>query len=247
MLLDQKIAVIYGGGPISQAVTEAFIREGARVWLAGRNAEKLESIAASIDEGPAVRTAFVDALDETLVDDFANRVASEHGRIDISFNLIGLEDVQQPLMDIAAEEFFQPVSNAVRSQFLTIRAAARHMIPKKAGAVLLFGGGGPQTLPGLGGFKVALDAVESLRRQWAVELGPYGIRVVTIKSGGIPETIPESFPHKLAIEASITQSSLLGRAATLDDVGNVAAFIASDKARTITASEVNISSGSIVE
>ncbi|MEP7189164.1 MAG: SDR family oxidoreductase, partial [Roseiflexaceae bacterium] len=110
-----------------------------------------------------------------------------------------------------------------------------------------FGGGGPQTMPGLGGFKVALDAIESLRRQWAVELGPHGIRVVTLKTGGVPESISDSFAEKDEITAGIERGTLLGRAATLADVGNVAAFVASDLARTITATEINISCGAILE
>lgn len=68
------------------------------------------------------------------------------------------------------------------------------MTARGSGVVLAFGGGGPQTLPGLGGFKVALDALEGLRLQGAVELGPYGIRVVTLKSGGVPESLPDDFP-----------------------------------------------------
>ena len=107
---------------------------------------------------------------------------------------------------------------------------------------VIYGAGGL-----ISGFKVALDAIESLCRQWAVELGPHGIRVVTLKTGGVPETIPDSFAEKGEIAASIEQDTLLGRAATLADVGNVAAFVASDLARTITATEINISSGAIIE
>jgi enoyl-[acyl-carrier-protein] reductase (NADH) len=99
----------------------------------------------------------------------------------------------------------------------------------------------------LGGFKIALDAIESLRRQWAVELGKHGIRVVTLKTGGIPETLSEDLDAKAEITASIEQGTLLGRAATLADVGNVAAFVASDQARTLTATEVNISCGALVD
>jgi enoyl-[acyl-carrier-protein] reductase (NADH) len=121
------------------------------------------------------------------------------------------------------------------------------MVPQGSGVILAFGGSGPQTLPGLGGFKVALDALEGLRRQWAIELGPYGIRVVTLKTGGVPESIPADTPGREAIAASIEGSTLLKLAATLADVGNVAAFVASDLARTITSTEVNISSGAIVD
>ncbi|HEU4328693.1 MAG TPA: SDR family oxidoreductase, partial [Roseiflexaceae bacterium] len=94
---------------------------------------------------------------------------------------------------------------------------------------------------------IALDAVEGLRRQWAVELGQHGVRVVTLKTGGIPESISDSFEHKQAITDNITQQTLLGRAATLADVGRVAAFIASDHARTITATEINMSCGAMLD
>ena len=68
-------------------------------------------------------------------------------------------------MEISVEDFLQPITIAMRSQFLTTRAAARHMAARGAGVILAFGGEGPHTLPGLGGFKVALDALEGLRRQ----------------------------------------------------------------------------------
>jgi 3-oxoacyl-[acyl-carrier protein] reductase len=249
MLLEQKVAVIYGaGGAIGGAVAHAFAREGARVFLSGRTLAKLDTVAAAIrEQGGIADTALVDALDELAVDGYVDAVAEQAGAIDISFNLISYADVQKLLTEISVEDFMQPITNAMRAQFLTTRAAARHMVKRGSGAILYFGGGGPQTMPGLGGFKVALDAIESLRRQWACELGRHGIRVVTLKTGGVPETIPDSFAEKGAIAASIEQETLLGRAATLADVGNVAAFVASDQARTLTATEVNISCGALVD
>ena len=86
-----------------------------------------------------------------------------------------------------------------------------------------------------------------LRRQWAIELGQHGIRVVTLKTGGVPESLSDSFAEKDKITTSIEQETLLGRAATLEDVGNVAAFVASDRARTLTATEVNISCGALMD
>jgi NAD(P)-dependent dehydrogenase (short-subunit alcohol dehydrogenase family) len=174
-------------------------------------------------------------------------VVERAGHIDISFNLISYGDVQQPLLEISLDDFLQPIINAMRSHFLTARAAARHMVKRGSGVILAFGGDGPQTLPGLGGFKVALDAIESLRRQWACELGQHGIRLVTLKTGGIPESIPDDFAEKGEIATAIQKDTLLNRAATLADVANVAAFVASDQARTLTATFVNISSGALVD
>jgi 3-oxoacyl-[acyl-carrier protein] reductase len=249
MLLSNKVAVIYGaGGPIGGAVARAFAREGARVFLAGRTKAKLDTVADEIrSNGGVADTAVVNALDEQAVDAYVDAVVEQAGSIDISFNLISYGDVQEPLMEIAVEDFTHPITTAMRSQFLTTRAAARHMLKRRTGVILHFGGGGPQTLPGLGGFKVALDAIEGLRRQWACELGAHGIRVVTLKTGGVPESLPDSLAEKETIAASIEQETLLGRAATLADVGNVAAFVASDQARTLTATEVNISCGALMD
>lgn len=249
MLLEDKVAVIYGaGGAIGGAVAHAFAREGARVFLSGRTLAKLDRVADDIrTSGGLADTAIVDALDEQAVDQYVDRVAAQTGRIDISFDLISYGDVQKLLTEISVDDFLQPILIAMRTHFLTGRAAIRHMIKRRSGVILTFGGGGPQTLPGLGGFKIALDAIEGLRRQWALELGEYGIRVVTLKTGGIPEAIPATFDRKDEITADVVKTTLLKRAATLADVGNVAAFVASDQARTMTATEINISCGAIME
>jgi 3-oxoacyl-[acyl-carrier protein] reductase len=249
MLLENKVAVIYGaGGSIGGTVARAFAREGAQVFLAGRTKAKLEEVAAEIrSKGGSAETAVVDALDQQAVDYYVDQVVEQAGQIDISFNVIGYDDVQEPLLEIAVDAFLQPITNAMRTQFLTTRAAARHMVRSGSGVILHFGGGGPQTQPGLGGFKIALDAIEGLRRQWAVELGPHGIRVVTLKTGGIPETIPETDPERDHIINNLLPATLLKRTATLADVGNVAVFVASEQARTITSTEINISCGAIVD
>jgi len=249
MLLENKVAIIYGaGGSIGGAVARAFAREGARVFLAGRTQASLDEIADEIhSNGGAADTAILDALDEQAVENYVDAVVKQAGQIDISFNLISYGDVQMPLLELSVEDFMQPIMNAMRTHFLTTRAAVRHMVKHGSGVILAFGGGGPQTLPGLGGFKIALDAIEGLRRQWAIELGRQGIRVVTIKTGGITDSIPENFPGRDEIVAGIQQAALLNRTATLSDVGNVAAFVASDQARTMTSTEINISSGAIVD
>jgi 3-oxoacyl-[acyl-carrier protein] reductase len=248
-MLRGKTALIYGaGGPVGAAAAKTFAAEGATIYLAGRTQARLDKVARDIGEaGGTAHTAVVDALDETQVDEFVDGVARKAKRIDITFNLISYGDVQQPLMEIAEEDFAQPIINAVRTHFLTTRAAARHMIRQRSGVVLMFGGSGPQTLPGLGGFKVALDAMEGLRRQWALELGKHGIRVVTLVTGGIIETIPWQMEGREDIVRDIAAAAHLNRTATLEDVGNVAAWIASDKAGAITDATVNISSGAIVD
>jgi 3-oxoacyl-[acyl-carrier protein] reductase len=251
VLLETKNAVIYGAGrQVGGAVARAFAREGAHVFLAGRTREKLEVVAQDIrSAGGVAETAQLDALDEQAVDGYADAVAEQAGSIDISFNLISYDDVQgTPLAEMELADFERPVVTALRTQFLTSRAAARHMIRQGSGVILFFGGDGdPVPDYYLGGFQVALTAIESFRRNLASELGPHGIRVVTLRTGGVPESIPEGFDGREAITEGIVGQTMLKRAARLDDVGNVAAFAASDHARTMTATAFNISCGAIVD
>ena len=144
--------------------------------------------------GGAAETAEVDALDESSVDEHAAAVVAEAGSIDVSFNVISDSDVQgTPMIDMSLEDYLSPVVTAVSSKFLTARAAARHMAGQRSGVIMAFGGPGDRGSMrhyNLGGLLVAFDAVESMRRQLASELAPYGIRVVTLQTGGLPETIP---------------------------------------------------------
>jgi 3-oxoacyl-[acyl-carrier protein] reductase len=244
VLLEGKNAVIYrGGGTIGGAVARAFAREGAKVFLAART---LEAVAADVRAaGGDAEVAVVDALDERSIDEHAGQI----GRIDISFNLISLGDVQgTPLIEMDVDDFMAPVVNAVRSTFLTARAAGRAMVRQGSGVMLLFGGSGePLRDYSIGGLQVAYEALEAMRRQFASELGKHGVRVVTIRTGGVIDSIPESFEGRDELVASLEGMTMLGRGALLEDVGNVAAFVASDKARTMTAATANISCGALID
>jgi 3-oxoacyl-[acyl-carrier protein] reductase len=240
--LNGKTAVIYGGaGTIGGAIAEAFVQAGAEVHLAGRTEATLKARADEL----GARYAVVDALDEQAVD--AHAATFEH--LDISVNVTTDNDVQgTPMVEMSVEDYLSPVVSAVRSKFLTARAAARHMIRQRSGVILFFGGTGEASAHRkwrLGGLLAAFDAVESMRRQLAVELGPHGVRVVTLQTGGIPESIPAE--HRAPIEADIVGDTLLGRAATKADVGRTAVFVASDWGRAMTGTQVNITCGSVLD
>jgi 3-oxoacyl-[acyl-carrier protein] reductase len=254
MLLESKNAVIYGGGgAIGGAVARAFAREGATVFLAGRTLATLDDVAREITAaGGVAETAEVDALDGKSVDEHADAVAKKAGSLDVSFNLITHPHTHGvPMAEMDVDDFMAPVETAARTTFLTARAAARHMIKQGSGVILAFGGPGDRSGPSrdyyLGGTQVAFDAIETIRRQLSVELGPHGIRVVTLASGGVPETFPGDFEGREKITEMIEAETLLGRAATLEDVGNAAVFAASDWARSVTAAIVNVSAGALID
>jgi NAD(P)-dependent dehydrogenase (short-subunit alcohol dehydrogenase family) len=248
VLLEGRNAVIYGGGgTVGSAVARAFASEGARVHLAGRTAAKLEAVADEIRAaGGAAAPAVVDALNEQAVDAHADGVVSRFGSLDISFNLISHGDVQgTPLAEMSLADFERPVVTAVRTMFITTRAAARHMMRQRSGVILVFGGyGDPPRGYNLGGLQVAFQAQEALRRNLAAELGPYGIRTLTIQTSGIVDSLPAGTER---IAEGIAATTLLGRGGTLADVANAAVFAASDRAVSMTATKLNISGGTFVD
>jgi NAD(P)-dependent dehydrogenase (short-subunit alcohol dehydrogenase family) len=240
MLLENKNAVIYGaGGPIGAAVARTFAHEGANVLLAGRSRGKLDKLASDISaaSGNVVDIAEVDALDEQAVRRHAGRLAEELGRIDVCFNAIGDEATLGPLLvDIPLTDFVQPVIRLVTAQLAIAKAVAQHMIHRRSGVILTITGSGVPTA-GMGGAMTAWAAVDALCGQLARELGPHGIRVLWLRSNGV--VTDEDNPAERA-------RSMLNRLASPDDAANVAAFLASDRAATMTATAVNITSGAEV-
>ena len=253
MLLSGKTAVIYGGGgEIGGACARAFAREGASVHLCGRTPETLEVVAEEIrSRGGSVSTAVVDALDESAVDRHAGKVVAETGSLDVSMNVITHPFTHgTPLVELAVEDYMAPIEVAARTTFITSKVAGRRMIQQGSGAILFFGGPGDRSGPErdylLGATQAAFDVIESLRRRLSVELGPHGVRVVTLESGGVPDTLPEMEGGQEIVEL-IEGQTLLGRGASLEDVGNTAAFAASDQARSMTAATINVSAGALID
>jgi len=261
VLLASKNAVVYGaGGPIGGAVSRAFAREGARVFLASRTRANLEPVANDITHsGGEAETASVDALDERAVDEHADAVAEKAGGIDVSFNSIGYGDVHgTPVLQMPFDDFTGPIMAALRAQFLTARAAARHMTRRGSGVILaITATTARQAIPNVGATWVRFDAMESLCRQLASELGPMGIRVAWLLTTGIPEALrdtDEPLPDYGTGSAGMAPNehvawmrdkTMLKRLTSLEEVAKAAAFMASDQASAMTACGANLTCGAV--
>lgn len=265
MSLNNKVAVIYGGGgAIGGAVARAFAREGAQVCLAGRTLAKLEDVAQTISRaGGKVTVAQVDALDEQAVAAHADAVVSTAGRIDITLNAVGIPHEQgTPFAELSLPEYSHPITAYTRTNFITAKAVARHMVQQGSGVILTLSTPGSR-LSGTGflGYGVTCGAIETFSRILAGELGPSGIRVICLRSDVIPEALSTSHVGEVfrgpaqragvTVEAMVTErahtGTLLGRFPTLSEVANVAAFVADDEANAMTGAIVNLTCGSLVD
>lgn len=258
-LLAGKRAVIYGAaGAMGSAVARAFAREGAQLFLAGRTLERVQSLAEELTRsGASAAAAGFDALDRVAVEKHLEDVAHVAGGVDISFNLIGLGGEQgQPLTSMTHESFAVAIDNAMRTHFLTATAAARRM---KSGGVILALTAQVARKPyvGSGGFGVACAAIEALWRQFAIETGPSGIRLVTLRSSGSPDApgvAAAITEHARAaginldtFEARIAEKTMLKHMPKMAEIANAAVLAASDLASSMTAAVLNCTCGEIAD
>jgi NAD(P)-dependent dehydrogenase (short-subunit alcohol dehydrogenase family) len=261
MMLKEKVAVIYGaGGAIGGAVARAFASEGANVWLTGRKLEPVEAVAKEIvSAGGSAEAAAVDALEEQAVDDHLQSVIDTAGRVDISFNAVGIPDtriVGVPLVELDVEQFVLPITAYATSYFLTARLAARRMAANRSGVIMTVTAVPSRTgTPLNGGYGPAQAAKEALTRELSAELAPAGIRVVGLRPYGIPEagSLKEVYDAKTGgsgmtweqWQELIAGRNHARRLMTLEETANVAAFMASDRASAMTGTTVNLSMGSL--
>jgi len=253
MLLQNKNAVIYGaGGSLGSAVAIAFAKAGANVFLTGRHIASVQKTAQEIQAaGGKVETDEVDAFDEKAITDHLERVVQKAGSVDISFNAVGVNVIQNiPLTSIAMEDFVRPITQTMQTRFLTAIAAAKVMTKQGSGVILSLtatpaGIGYPYT----GGFAPACCAVESFSRNLASELGIHGIRVVNIRSGGSPDSrvFKEAIERDPALMKTILgkmeADTMLKQLPLMADIANTAVFLSSEMAAKITGVTVDVTSG----
>jgi NAD(P)-dependent dehydrogenase (short-subunit alcohol dehydrogenase family) len=265
MLLENRIAIVYGGGGvIGAAVAHRFAQAGAEVHLAGRTRAKLITVAREIEKaGGRAEVMEVNALDERAVHEHADFVSQRAGRIDIAFNAVGVSHVQGiALAELTLEDYWLPVQVYAQAHFITAKAVGRHMMKQRSGVILtLSTPAGVMPGPGFLGHSVACAGIEALTRHLAGELGAYGVRVVGLRSHAIPETVArgshalEVFGRVAALSGSSIEGmladaatgTLLKRLPSLDQLTGTALFLASDQAGAMTGAIVNLTCGMILD
>ena len=261
-LLQNKRAVIFGAsGAVGSATAKEFAAQGAAVFLSGRTLNAVEQVAQEIRQaGGTAYAAQVDACDEQAVRTYLADVARE-GSIDILLNATGPQAKDYgnstDTLELPLEQYLLPLTTLVPSQFITARAAARHMVQQHAGVILFVTAIVSQGSMGASAIGSAFGAMESLLRCLAIDLGPAGVRVVGIRSGAMIETrtIQQSLENgarrlgvpKEQVAAGFQQRSLLKRFSSAEDTARLATFLVSDTARTLTGTILNASSGSYID
>jgi len=261
-MLENKSAVIYGaGGAIGGAVARAFANEGARVFLAGRSRDRLEKVASDIGDVGGV--AEVDALDWQAVAAHADAVAADAGGIDIALNAVAFPFVHGvPFTEVAVDDVMHPVVAFLQANLITAKAVARHMTARGSGTILTVSTAASRfVFPGTLGYGTTGTIVEVVSERLAVELGPSGVRVVCLRPHAIADGPSHGsfaagvFESRAAaaglgveqwLEKFAEDTTVLGQFPTAAEVADAAVFLASDRARAITGTVVDLTYGNAV-
>ena len=252
-LLKGKTAVIYGGGgSLGGTIARSLAEEGATVFLVGRQLASIQKVTDEIvASGGRAHAVVADALSQGEVETLVLSITADCASLDLSLCAIDYQVLQgMPLVEQDVEDFTRPVALAARSNFLTATAAGRIMMKQRTGVILtLTATPGGIGYPLTAGFAPACSAIETFSRNLASELGPFGVRVVNIRSGGSPDSevfrrAIERKPNEMSeVLRSMEADTMLKRLPSMDDIANTAVFLASNHARSITGVTIDVTAG----
>lgn len=244
--LDGKVACITGGTrSIGRGMADAFLREGARVVVNGRNADKGKQCLDEMNAGDNADFYEGDAAVQADVEGLIDFTIDRYGQLDICCLNSGGVLATAPVAQMTDEEWKLEIDWNLNHVFWGMRRALQHMIPRDSGRILVTSSvEGKLGKPGIPGYSATKHAVNGLVKSAAREMGTTGITVNSILPGLIEtDIVRETGPTSAQMmglgsyEAMLdlfAQESAIKRLNTVEQVAAVAVMLASDGARNMT-------------
>src|SRR6266487_1537472 len=263
MRLAGKVAIVTGGGSgIGRGIVLAMAQEGADIAIPDIQPLNAEKVAAEVKAlGRRVFAMKADVTSSADVKSIMDRTREVLGKIDILVNNAGMAAPPgMPFTNNTEEDWDRAFAVNTKSVFLTCKAIAPYFIERKAGRIINIASiAGPLSATTMPPYSVAKQGVITFTRIVAKELAPHGITVNAI----CPGVLWTAFWEKLAAHIAATNPAFAGMTPrqvfdkrvtdivpmkceqTPDDIGNAAAFLASDQARYITGQALNVDGGCV--
>ena len=249
--LSGRVAVVTGGARgIGRACCARLAEAGATVVVADLDEAAARETATAI--GPRAAAAAVDVREAASVRALVERALDERGRLDVWVNAAGVYPTS-PLLELSDEDWELVLDTNLRGTFLGAREAARAMVARDEGGVIVNVSSTAAyraEAPGAAHYVASKFGVRGLTQALAVELGPHGIRVLAVAP---TVTLTPGLEAQRAALASagfaleeLGPRLPLGRVAVPDDVARVVLFCASDLSLLMTGSTLLVDAGELV-
>ncbi len=250
--LDGKVAVITGGAQgLGEALAHRLDKEGCKVVVADINYEKSEEVASSLTNAIAVG---VDVTCEEQVEALMNTAVEKFGGLDVLVSNAAIL-ISKAITEFSLNEWKKMMDVNINGYFLCARAAARIMSANRSGSIMQINSKSGKK----GSYKNSAYATSKfagigLTQSLALEMAEYGVRVNAICPGNLLDSPlwVNSLYKQYAKNQGITEEEVrqkylnqvpMKRGCTYEDVGNVMAFLASDKASYMTGQAINVTGG----
>jgi gluconate 5-dehydrogenase len=224
--LSGRRALVTGSSQgIGLALARALRAAGAQVILNGRDAAKLEAVAATID---GARTAAFDVTDHAATRDAVDRIEAEIGAIDILVSNAGMQH-RGPLAEFPADAFELLLRTNISSVFNAGQAAARHMIARGAGKIINIASvQSALARPGIAPYTATKGAVASLTKGMATDWARYGLQCNAIAPGYFETPLNAALMADPAFNEWLQRRTPAARWGRVEELGGACVFLASD-------------------
>lgn len=241
--LSGKLALVTGGGRgIGLAIARGLAECGARVIIAGRNAETLEQ--ARTELGGAASTAVVDVADESSVIALRDSVMAQGGRLDILVNNAGIDPHYASMENTSALEWSKVLATNLDGVFHCCRHLGGIMIAAKSGAIINISSvAGQVALKRQVPYCASKGGVEQLTRALAIDWAEHNIRVNAIGYGFIKTDLTAGMTSHAHIAPRLLARTPMGRFGEVSEVAGAAIFLASPSASYVTGHTLMVDGG----
>jgi 3-oxoacyl-[acyl-carrier protein] reductase len=246
MRLKDKVAVVTGGGSgFGAGIVRKFVGEGAKVVIADRDLDAARRVAAEVGEGSA-RAVQADVSRAADVKAMLDAAQSAFGGLHILVNNAGMGHLPQPLEGLPEDDFDRVFAVNMKSIYLAAKEVVPRFKAQKQGVILnMASTAGVSPRPRLTWYNASKGWVITATRSMAVELAPFGIRVVALNpvAGETPMLKTFMGEDTPEVRAKFLSTIPIGRFSTPEDLGNAACFLCSDEASMITGVAMEVDGG----
>ncbi len=245
MRLEGKVAIVTGGGSgFGEGIATKFVAEGAKVLIADRDAAGGERVATAL--GASARALRVDVANAADVAAMIDAAQQHFGRLDILVNNAGVSHLPQPMEEVGEDDFDRILAINVKAIYLAAKVVVPLFKAQKSGVILnVASTAGVSPRPRLSWYNASKGWVITATRAMAVELAPFGVRVVALNPVAGETPLLKTFMGEDTPEmrAKFLATIPLGRFSTPQDMGNAACFLCSDEASMITGVAMEVDGG----